>query len=276
MAETSLQLQVLICTLGEAGMKRVLESKHPQVEGVGYLVAWQQPDEVLQVPGELAVREDFRVVVSHDRGLSRNRNFAIEQATAPFCLISDDDVDYYADALRELVALFEAQSDLAVVALRYLSGGKYVKIYPEGVRSLGHMPKGYYPTSFELAFRRLPVLTTGVRFNEYLGIGAPLFGAGEEDVWLYDLRHHGLRSEFHPITIGEHNRATTGERCGLDDWFIMTHGAVIRHIRPWLWWAALPVHAMRSALKGERGFLAYMRLCLRGVGYARRHKIFMK
>lgn len=82
-----MRLQVLICTIGAEGIARVLKAVHPRVEGVGYLVSWQQPDGDIPVPQELAERQDFQVFIHRSHGISRNRNFAISCASAPLCLM---------------------------------------------------------------------------------------------------------------------------------------------------------------------------------------------
>ncbi len=51
---SEVRLQVLICTYGEAGIKRVIGCDHQPCEGVEYLVSWQQPDTDLPVPRELS------------------------------------------------------------------------------------------------------------------------------------------------------------------------------------------------------------------------------
>ena len=68
------KLQVLICTIGAEGIGRVVESSHPIVEGVEYLVSWQLPDGDMDVPEALAVRDDVKVCKVNSRGICRNRN----------------------------------------------------------------------------------------------------------------------------------------------------------------------------------------------------------
>lgn len=53
------RLQVLVCTLGAEGIRRVCASSHPEVDGVRYLVSWQQPDGHVDVPEEIKKRNDF-------------------------------------------------------------------------------------------------------------------------------------------------------------------------------------------------------------------------
>ena len=68
------KLQVLICTIGAEGIGRVVDSSHPEVEGVEYLVSWQLPDGDMDVPEALVVRDDVKVCKVNNRGICRNRN----------------------------------------------------------------------------------------------------------------------------------------------------------------------------------------------------------
>ena len=113
-----IRLQVLICTLGGEGIRRVAAACHPQVCQVEYLVSWQLPEGDLPVP-EALQRPDFRIIKSDTRGLSRNRNAAIEAASAPLCLISDDDVIYNADNLQGIIRHFDENPEEDILTFRY-------------------------------------------------------------------------------------------------------------------------------------------------------------
>ena len=70
-------LEVLICTIGAEGIRRVAASQRPEIPGVLYLVYWQLPDGDLPVPDELRNRHDTIVIKSASRGISVNRNRAL-------------------------------------------------------------------------------------------------------------------------------------------------------------------------------------------------------
>lgn len=268
-----IKLEVLICTIGAEGMARVATSAHPAVPGVLYTVCWQQPDGPLTAPDALTSRADFRVLATPTRGLSVNRNFALEHACGECLLIGDDDVDYSAQGLAELIAAFEEHAEADILCCRYLCRGRHVKPYGEGVFDVRRAPKGWYATSFEIALRGHGVCSV-TPFNEHFGLGAPLFRAGEEDVWLYDCRRRGARALGVPVTIGEHNADTTSERHGRDDWYVMTKGAVLSHIKPRSWRLRVLVHALREKRAGRWPLSRYVRLAFDGASLARHNDVF--
>ena len=101
------ELQVMICTYGRDGLRRIASSQHPEVEGIEYLVSVQHDpdDDIYPIPKELD-RVDFRLFPTPTRGLSVNRNMALSLASAPILLISDDDVEYTKNGLRSVIDAF--------------------------------------------------------------------------------------------------------------------------------------------------------------------------
>ena len=243
MKDTDIKLQVLICTFGKVGIRNIVTADHPHVDGVEYLVSWQLPEGDEPVPEELVNRPDFKVIKSATRGLSRNRNLALQAATAPFCLISDDDVQYTSEQLRLIIDSFEHHPEADIIAFKYASTGDQ-KWYPDETFSLAKPPKGYFISSIEIAFRRENILETGILFNERFGIGGE-YMAGEEDVFIHDALNHNLHGIFIPEFIATHNHASTGVRHNTTPAFIRTKGATFVHTHPHTWPLRMLLHALR-------------------------------
>ena len=271
---TETLLQVLICAYGADGLRRIAQNCHPQVKGVCYLISWQPAgaDET-DIPRQIAGRSDFGIYITHTSGLSRNRNNALANSSAPLLLLSDDDVSYSADGLTAVIAHFDNNPGCDLATFRYESANA-PKVYPGSGFDLRHPAKGYYITSFEIAMRRRLLSATGVRFNEWFGINSE-FGAGEEDLFVHDLLAHGACGSFVPATICRHDNDTTGDRMLYSDAFIRIKGAVFSHIHPHTWLPRMIAHAIRSRRHGfSGGMAAYCRAWLGGVRDARRLGVF--
>lgn len=267
----AVRLQVLVCTYGKEGMSRVQEMDPPRVPGVEWLVSWQLPEgHESAVPPALAVRPDLRVHVCRNRGLSRNRNEAMRLATAPWCLLADDDLRYMPGALEALMAEAEARPDTDILCCAYTCCGRFMKPYPVRPVPLRCAPKGWYANSFEIAFRRQSPAGRTL-FNENFGAGAPLMRAGEEDLWLHDAARAGAAGMILPLTLCRHDHDSTAERDGSADWFVMTRGAVHSRLHPVSW----PLRMLRHSLRQKTMTpWRYLRLALRGARHARRHGYF--
>jgi glycosyltransferase involved in cell wall biosynthesis len=267
-----IRLQVLICTIGEDGINRVLESTHPRVEGVEYLVSWQQPEESIEIPEQLRNRDDFQICITNSRGICKNRNHAIQCATSPYCLMSDDDVCYQEEELKALISAFEKNSDVDIITVKFQSEN-YPKEYVDYSFDLKNPPKGYYVTCFEIAFR-LASVKDKVRFNENISIGTPVLRCGEEDVFVYDAMRAKLKLRFIPIVVGTHNHSTTGDRDWYEPYFWMVKGAIFRYIHRNSWLPRIVVNAWRASKKSGKPMFFFLKHAFAGMTYAKKNKVF--
>lgn len=271
-----IELQVMICTYGRDGLQRVAEASHPKVEGVEYLVCCQNDTnyEDSRLPEELT-RDDFRVIVTPTKGLSVNRNIALSKATAPLLLISDDDVDYTCEGLRAVIDAFHRNKEMDIITFRYISAS-HEKHYPSSECNLAGPEKGYFVTSFEIAFRRKAVQQK-VWFNENFGIGA-LFPSGEEDLFIRDCIDAGIKGIFLPVTIARHDGMTTSKRNLKLASRPMTKGAVFLRLYPHQWPLRMLVHALREISPWRKGIvpspISFCRNWIKGVRKALQMKVF--
>ena len=268
-----IKLQVMICTYGEDGIYRVTNGLHPKTKGVEYLISWQASEGV-DVPDSLQ-REDFRIYRTDTRGLSKNRNHALSKATAPFLLISDDDVDYTPEGLNAVIDSFEQNPDMDILTFKYASVSA-TKKHPDHTFSLKNPVKGYFVTSFEIALRSKNIKGK-VWFNEEFGIGAH-FPSGEEDVFIKDCLEMGLTGQYLPITITRHDGTTTSERNLKLPSRPQTKGAVFLHLHPKDWFLRMIIHAIREIPQWRNDKVpSPMSYCLnwmKGARMAKKMKVF--
>ncbi len=236
-----LKLQVLICTFGER-IGSLDAARLPEIEGVGYLISWQNPE---GVEAERPVRKDIEIHEFADRGISRNRNHAFDAATAPYLLVSDDDLIYNDKEIRRLVEAFDINKTADIILLRSRHPGD--KFYPDIPGRFPAETDGYFPMSIEIALRRSALEEYGLRFTELAGIGAPYLGCGEEEFFMHRALKSGAICRYFPIEIAEHTGQTTSTRNALTAPVLRAKGAVIRHLRGSFTAATrYPVEAWRS------------------------------
>lgn len=268
-------MQVLICTFGNEGMRRLAEvGVFPQVDGIRYLVSWQLPDGDADVPSEIAQRSDFNVYKISTRGLSANRNNALDLATAPICLIADDDLHYDADALQALLAAFRIHPNTDVITCHITIDGKKRDTWHPFIFDLEKAPRTYYYSSVEISFRLDAVRQSGVRFNELMGIGAPLLRSGEEEVFMLSLLKKGLHGICLPIILCDHPGSSTGDTFGSEPWFVMVQGALLRFKMRHSWMLALSWRAIVATRRNGRSVWDNMQLLWQGAMYSKRNNMF--
>lgn len=266
-------LQVMICTYGKEGIERVAVADHPHAEGVEYLVSWQRAG-ATEVPKAL-LRDDFKIVASDTKGLSKNRNIALSNAIAPLLLVSDDDVEYTKERLQSIIKAFDTHPDADIITFRYETDGSK-KFYPQSQASLASPPKGYFVSSIEIAMRRDSVQDK-IWFNENFGIGG-IFPSGEEDVFIRDCLDSGLNGIFLPITIARHDDPTTSGRNLMLPSRPQTKGAVFLRIHPHSWPLRMMAHVLREIPLWRKGKvpspISYCFNWLKGAKKASKAKVF--
>lgn len=243
---------VLICTIDE-GICRVPAMLLTPAEGVCYVVSWQKSTTdvtaaIERAEAQLLDRADVSLTTLLGRGLSRNRNHAIEVAVS--CLsdpledaifvMADDDERFCPDAFERLRTLYQRfpRMDGALLRVRRNPDSQYLKPYPETLTLYGHHPRSYYPSSVEMTFRTR-VWQMGFRFDERFGLGSEQLCAGEEEVLLTNLLRRGLRVLIVPEDLCVTNATTTGSRV-LDPKILRSKGAVYGYQR------SLPEAFLRS------------------------------
>lgn len=214
---TNMTLDILICTIDE-GIERVPEVLMSPRSDVRYVVSMQWTREAMRerVPKVLREREDVTVTFLEGKGLSRNRNHALEMATGDVVLMADDDNRYNEGLINNIFEAYEENRGADVIFFQALDlEGKPLHRYPAD-----------YVCSVEMTFRR----EVKVRFDERFGLGSGRFCAGEEEVWRKDARDAGyhILQVDKPIVMTP--KETTGRNFLGNKDLQKTKGATFRYV----------------------------------------------
>lgn len=257
-----MRLQVLIATYGDDGLRRTASMSLPAIDGVSYLVSCQIGEGAAPAVPTALQRPDIRVIMTEGRGLCANRNRLLEAADAEYVLTADDDMSYTEGQLR---AALDNLGEVDITTFRIEGAGD--KIYPTSRMDLTHgMPRGYCPSSVEIALRMDAVRRSGLHFCTLFGIGAPVLGCGEEDILIWNARRLGMSIEYVPTVIGRHmGGPSTGQRTPTPAVW-RARGAVLHLTHPYSGWLRI----VRQALRAHS--LEALRLMMAGAVYAVRHR----
>lgn len=264
----SLRAQILICTLGRKGLDRVAAGSWPAVEGFQYAVSVQDPDGRLSDADLEPLRSRGMIArIIRQPGISRNRNHAFDMASAPVVFLADDDLEYDASALRRAIDEIDARPDADIFCFRHEGPGN--KPYPPAECSLATGFKGYWYTSFELAFRREALVRHRLRYSPLISFGAPYLTACDEELFMANCINRGLRGVFIPLTIVRHPDLTSGLKRTADPGFIRSQAAVCRVRNGWFGGLLrCPLIAHRSPAPTVKALL----WTLQGYCYSLRHR----
>jgi len=156
----------------------------------------------------------IRVINSFEKGLSKSRNLAINNATGAICLNVDDDV-VFVKGFSEIIADAFNEYNTPIVTFETLTteGKSYWK-YPKKA-----MPHNSYVSrktlSIEIAFKVSEIIERNLYFDERFGLGAQ-FEDAENFVFLNDAKKKGLMPYFCPKPLTIHPPLSSSDAVGTD------------------------------------------------------------
>ena len=260
----NLTLNLAIATHGPEGLKRVESILLPQKEGITYIVSWQN-HENKEIPEGLKKREDVRILRLDKKGLSNNRNNAIDHCEGDIILFADDDMVYSIEALDKLRDIFEKNPDVDLALFKVKFSEE--KSYPSESVTLGcPFPKDYYVSSVEIAVRRKSL--GDLRLYPALGLGSESMLAGEDEFFVASAIRRGLKCRFFPLEIGRHPDISTGSK--ISPGIMKGQGFVMAVIYPRSVWIRVFLKSYRNRKNGKASFRSSFVNLIKGVITAKR------
>lgn len=261
-------LQVLVCTVASR-LGKIESAGYPVLDGVEYVICCQNPDgtDITEAKAALEKRPDIRVYTFADKGLSINRNHALDIATAPYVHIADDDISFHAEGFRRIIADFDTNPRLDIITTR--SNMPEPRVYPPDGFDLSKVFRFYFAISFEISIRLDALRRRGIRFSPLAGIGAPYLTAGEEQLLMDHMLRAGMCGRFADVVLCEHPGLTTSVRNGAKPGVVRAKGALMRLFRGnFAAMLRIPLETYRSPAPPHKALLWLMQ----GFFYSIRHK----
>jgi glycosyltransferase involved in cell wall biosynthesis len=162
-----------------------------------------------------------RVINVFDKGLSKSRNLALDNALGKLCVITDDDVVFKTDFCNHITTAFNENNAAALISFRVEKAeGVLYKKYPLHRLTTTKQSNRLNIMSIEMVIDREKVQNANLKFNEHFGLGAQ-FCMGEEAIFLHDAKKLGLGLVMEPQVIAMHSAQDTHERIGVwDKYFV--------------------------------------------------------
>lgn len=209
---TNLDLEILISTMNKKSLD-FLEPMFPFLHFSNFsilIVNQTQKDSLLT-----SDYPNIRVINSFERGLSRSRNLALQNATKKLCLIADDDVVYAPNFEKEIVNAFNSLADASLITFNHQRIGldkpqkSSQEIHKHTVKSIWNV------SSIEIAFSLHAIKNNNIIFNDYFGLGS-VFETAEEFLFLRRSLLQNMRLYYYPSVIVSHPKLSSGVHEGQD------------------------------------------------------------
>ena len=265
-------LDILICTLNK-GIVRIEDVISAPRPNVNYIIAYQYTAEryLELIPQSLTSRTDVQLFPHKGQGLSSNRNYALERATADLVLFSDDDSRLTEDAFEIIFSRFSMQPELDIAYFRARTyTGKLLKKYPEQPRQITALPSDYSVSAIEMVCRREKVQGI-MRFDERFGLGTKFLTCREEDIWLIDALKHRLNIHYFPELIIETSTLLKRRMIYVDAGVQRSEGAFTYYVHGNLAYLYCFAFAFNCARKRLCHFYPMLKHLYQGIDYLKRN-----
>lgn len=155
---------------------------------------------------------NVRVINSFEKGLSKSRNLALENAVGKILVIADDDVIYQEGFISKIMNTYNKFPKAAVINFCAVnSDGNLIKKYPLNSKNSLSSFDVFNTSSIEMTVNKAVFDDLSIRFDANFGLGAT-FGMGEEAVFLFDLKRKQQQLVFEPEVIVKHEELTSSDK----------------------------------------------------------------
>ncbi|WP_338731171.1 glycosyltransferase [Mangrovimonas cancribranchiae] len=166
--------------------------------------------------------KNIRIINSYEKGVSKSRNLAINNAKGDICLIADDDVVFLKNFISKINnAYLETKADLICFKTLTTIGDPYSN-YPNKISSLRRFYRKVL--SIEITFNLKVLKENKLSFDEYFGLGS-VFQDGENRIFLRNALNKHITSIFYPEYIVKHKPYSSSDEMDSDR-FIFARSAL--------------------------------------------------
>ena len=211
--------------------------------------------------------QKIRMYSTRERGLSRSRNRALENAAGDVCLLCDDDEIFEDDYAEKIERAYQAYPDADIIAFRILLERKVCWSKP---RKIGYLT-ALKLSSCQLTFKRESIARAGIMFDVNYGSGTSN-GAGEENIFLYDCLKKKLKIYYVPDTIARIKTADSSWFHGYDKNYFINRGIFTKRLMGRFWatlYAAYFVLTKYKMYKSETSMLDAACSIVKGIYFGR-------
>ncbi|EQB7292631.1 glycosyltransferase family 2 protein [Escherichia albertii] len=169
------------------------------------------------------ISDNITMISCTERGSSKSRNMAIDNATGDICVIADDDVMYVDNVESILRKAFADNPDADIITFQIMTpdGSLFNSGYPKN-KQWHNWRSILRCASIEIAFRRNVIIKNKLRVDDNFGLGSK-YRVHDEIIFLKDAMDKGLKILYIPIPIVIHPKESSGS--DFNDSLVLSKGA---------------------------------------------------
>lgn len=169
--------------------------------------------------------QSIRMISTTERGLSRSRNMAIENARGDICLLCDNDEVFYKDYERVILDAFQRLPDADIILFNFDNLSHKFKNVEHRLKYF----ELFHAISCQIAYRKVSLDRLSVRFNPFMGAGSGN-GAQEENKFLIDCYKKRMKIYYVPQKLGRIHETESTWFNGFSEAFFYQRGGSTRQM----------------------------------------------
>ena len=215
--------------------------------------------------------EKIKVFNVFEKGLSKSRNLALQNATKDLLIFTDDDIVFKQNFEINILDSFNTHTNFDGFRFQFLNRkGNLAKKYPTTFQYKLSQFEILNTSSVELVFKNNSLKRVAIKFDENFGLGTNFY-MGEEAIFVSDVIKSGLKVGFVPEQILSHSQVTTGHKTAISKIYFAQSAVFYRIFgKMYLFWIALKlifdlkqskinftevVHLFKQAQKGKKAYV---------------------
>lgn len=205
----------------------------------------------------------LKIISTADRGVGKNRNIALLNASADICILGDDDLLYADDYPQMVSKAFDELPDADIIVFHIVNLKHPNKRIITKISRVGYFNFARYGTC-RIAFKRDSLLKANIWFSLLYGGGAK-YSAGEDTLFLGEAYRKGLRIYTHPGKIADAIQETSSWFEGYNEKFFIDKGVLLANVFPKMKYIVGLKMAMQFKKKSDFSYLQAIRLVFKGI-----------
>lgn len=188
-------VEVLVATMNRKSKDQLI--KKMNIKGNALVINQVTKDEIELVNEKEAAQKIYSF---REKGLSKSRNKAIQNASSDICVIADDDLTYLDNYEQIISEAYDKYKDADIIAFYVESKTEDRPTTMQKEGKVGFL-NSMKISSFQITFKRASIIKKNISFDTNFGAGSGKYTMGEENIFLFDCLKKGLKIYFVPQTI---------------------------------------------------------------------------
>ena len=172
----------------------------------------------------------IRMISTTERGASKSRNMAMDNAVGDICIMADDDEVFSDGYPQAVLAAYEEKPDADMIAFNVSQKNDRMKT--KTISEFRKSPRMQSYGTWSITFRRESVIKRGVRFNEKFGPGSGGIAMSEDSLWCRYAVKSGMKIYQHPYYLCEIGQTESTWFQGFGEHFFYDRGAYLLAAMP--------------------------------------------